>query len=277
MNRLLLTSMALAAVWPGLAAAQSQVIDSARMFSPEAVRSAESAFKTFHERTNAEIVVETVSTIGKVSAGADKLPGFEQDKILANATETRASAKGVAGIYILICRDPAKSRYVSSRNMIDRRDAKAVHDAMLAGLKEGRPDEGLRAAVKALESVQTPKAQTGNLRQKAAAPGANEGGGTASMLWTLLFIAIGVWVVMALIRAMSGGGAGGGGFFQSMLGGLFGAAAGMWLYNSLSNSGAFGGGTGDSGYDSGGGDFGDTGSGGGDWGGGGDFGGSGDF
>jgi len=30
-----------------------------------------------------------------------------------------------------------------------------------------------------------------------------------------------------------GSGYGGGGFFSSLLGGLFGAAAGMWLYNNL--------------------------------------------
>ena len=52
------------------------------------------------------------------------------------------------------------------------------------------------------------------------------------------------WVVVAIFRAMSRGGnpgggvpapgMGGGGFFSSLLGGMFGAAAGMWLYDQFS-------------------------------------------
>jgi uncharacterized protein len=73
-----------------------------------------------------------------------------------------------------------------------------------------------------------------------------------------------VWMVVGLMRGGSAGPsmapAGGGGFFSSLLGGMFGAAAGMWMYNSFfgSNS-AFGSssGWGDSsgGDESGAGDF----------------------
>ena len=84
---------------------------------------------------------------------------------------------------------------------------------------------------------------------------------------------------------------GGGGFLSSLVGGMFGAAAGMWMYDQFfSNHGSnsaygsdrndvSGGDSGftgqDSDYNSSGGDFGgsDSGSSGGDWGGGGDSGG----
>ncbi|MFQ3650773.1 MAG: hypothetical protein SNJ75_10600, partial [Gemmataceae bacterium] len=118
-----------------------------------------------------------------------------------------------------------------------------------------------------------------------------------------LMVLMGLWLVVGLIRAFSGVGGqagaaqpgGGGGFLSSLLGGLVGAAAGMYLYNSFFGSGTssvFGssptgdpnagadnspqadGGGGDWGGDAGGGDWGGD-AGGGDWGG--DAGGGGDW
>lgn len=99
-----------------------------------------------------------------------------------------------------------------------------------------------------------------------------------------------LWLVRALVRAFTnpgvggfggpgGFGGGGGGFMTGLLGGLFGAAAGMWLYDSFFSGGsaqaqtpdAAGGAATDQDYTAGGGDFG-TDYGGGDFGGG-DFGG----
>ena len=58
-----------------------------------------------------------------------------------------------------------------------------------------------------------------------------------------LCVLLGVWLVIGIIRAFTGGGGGGGGygggggggggFGSSLMGGLFGAMAGMWLYNSM--------------------------------------------
>src|SRR5688500_2407706 len=143
MNRLLLSSMVLAASWPAWASAQSQVIDKANMFSAEAIRAAEASFKTFHDRTKAEIVVETIPSIGDVKAGAEKLPAGEQDKILAKAAETRAESKGVRGLYVLICKEPGKLKFASSRNAIDPKDARAVANAMLESLKKNDRDGAL--------------------------------------------------------------------------------------------------------------------------------------
>ncbi|MBL8867346.1 MAG: hypothetical protein KF873_08015 [Gemmataceae bacterium] len=138
------------------------------------------------------------------------------------------------------------------------------------------------------------------------------GGGIGGYICMILMVVLGAWLVIGLIRAFTGGGGGGGpgggygggggGFFTSLMGGMFGAMAGMWMYNNLfgghdyhndamagDNYGNESGDTGDGNYDdgaaatdgdwgdSGGGDWGDSG-GGGDWGGGGgDFGGGGDW
>ncbi len=132
-----------------------------------------------------------------------------------------------------------------------------------------------------------------------------KGSGIGGYICMILMVVLGIWLVIGLIRMFTGGGGGGGygggggggggGFFGNMMGGMFGAMAGMWMYNNL-----FGGGfqndamagdsyntdtgdTGDGNFDDGasggdgdwgdGGGGGDWGGGGGDWGGGGDFGG----
>jgi uncharacterized protein len=155
------------------------------------------------------------------------------------------------------------------------------------------------------------------------------GGGFPMSGWicTLLLVVAGVWLVIGLFRAITGagrpaygpgpggmapggpgygpgpgygyggGGGGGGGFMSSLFGGMFGAAAGNWMYDRWfrgDSGGGFGGGGGafggspsygatpdpssgqDTDYSGTGGDFGGGGGGGGDYGGGGgDFGGGG--
>jgi uncharacterized protein len=74
-------------------------------------------------------------------------------------------------------------------------------------------------------------------------------GSSWSWLVPLVVVGLGAWLVIGLIRAvfrgggspggmapgMGGGygygGSGGGGFLSSLMGGLFGAAAGMWMYD----------------------------------------------
>jgi uncharacterized protein len=156
--------------------------------------------------------------------------------------------------------------------------------------------------------------KTGEVRNNAA----GGGGGRSSLSWVLIIGGglLVMWLVIGLIRALTGGGGGGGGgghggggggggFGSSLMGGMFGAMAGMYLYNSMfgggmssaaASDGDYGGGdTGGGGADdgnfdngaeggAGGGDWGDSGGdgaggdwGGGDGGGGGDFGGGGDW
>jgi len=144
----------------------------------------------------------------------------------------------------------------------------------------------------------------------ATPPPAKPAGAESSMLrWIVIAVGVfgGVWLLMAVMRAMSGGSGGGGagsmggagvggggGFMTSLLGGLFGAAVGNWMYDSFFRGSGGGWGASDAygadpstGNESAGEDFGDDtpggdfdGSGGGDFGGGdsggGDFGG-GDF
>jgi hypothetical protein len=168
-------------------------------------------------------------------------------------------------------------------------------------------DEGFVSAMEYTAS-NLPKdfGTTGGGHGKTAAsdekPARNPGMGIGGWVCLGISILLGIWLITALVRAFSGGGGGGygggggmggGGFFPSLLGGLFGAAAGMYMYDhffgghsSSATAGDAGAGAGgDAVTDTGnfnednysGGDFGGDAGGGGDFGGGGgDFGG-GDF
>ena len=201
-----------------------------------------------------------------------------------------------------------------------RESAKADHKDKPAEQLAIR-DKALFSAVEYLEKnlpgteadLKTPTAGTRQATKQVedhrGAPAKQGGMGLGGWVCLGISVLLGIWLITALVRAFSGGGGGGpgggggggfggGGFFPSLMGGLFGAAAGMWMYDHFfggHSSSAMAGdaGAGAGGYDGGGGnavddagagnwdngasaggDY-DTG-GGGDWGGGGDVGG-GDF
>jgi uncharacterized protein len=267
----MLTSLMLAASWPAWAHAESQIIDQAKMFSPSAIQSAERAFKEFQTRTKVEIVVETIPNLQAIDPKiTGRLGPTEADRALGKICEQRAADKGIRGLYILICRDPEKLKYKSSRNSINPQDTRMVVDAVMSSLKNREFDQALSSAAGVLERVQP----VGGAAPRPRA--AQQDSMSLSPLWTILLIGLGIWLVVGLMRAMSGAG-GGGGFFPSLLGGLFGGMAGMWMYDSFFRGGGSSGGDGYDGGASGGGDWGGGDSGGGDWGGGGDYGASGDF
>lgn len=144
---------------------------------------------------------------------------------------------------------------------------------LLTHFRQKDYDDGLNAAVKDVRSVLlangtanrtiTPAPANHN---RPAAPGgrpAVAGGSGLRWLGIGLAVLLGVWFVSAVLRAFSGNqprpagagfggpgpmgspygggyggyggyGTGGGGFFSSLMGGLFGAAAGNWLYDQFS-------------------------------------------
>lgn len=248
--------------------------------------------------------------------------------------EDAAKGDRAKGVYVLICRSPGYVEVIADKTTRDRgfsnenerklrdiflgafKDAKAAKDAGKTDEEQVRiRDEALLGAVGYITtdlkdtSVVVPTTGGGRTTNNS-----NTGGrSTMSWIWIGLGVLLVVWLVVGIIRmftspmgyyAGGGGGGyyggGGGGFFSGLVGGMFGAMAGMWMYNNMfgghsyandayandygsngaegtaAGDGDFGGDTGaGGGYDDGGsgGDYG----GGGDFGGGGDYGGGGDF
>jgi hypothetical protein len=301
------------------------VEDSANLFSRDAIRQAKEEFATLKSTHERQVTIQTLASLP--AADAEALKKIESnDKAAMNRfwsdfTKKEARADRAKGVFILVCRSPGHVHVIADKPMRDQgfTDSKEsnirqiLFEGFAAAAKEKDAavaqsirDKGLMAAVNELRYdvpvTTNPTSTTKN--------GAKDAPSAEHINWTKwicigISVLLGLWLVIGLIRAFSGGGGGGGGgygggggggggFFTGLLGGMFGAMAGMWLYNNMFGGGtssAFGGdsgstgdagsgtesGTGDfSGDDGSGGDF-DGGSGGdaggGDWGGGGDAGG----
>lgn len=316
-----------------------EVKDDAGLFTAAAVKRANEIIADVSRRFKKDIVIETYKEVPADKLGQRKSLG--DDRFFPKWAEDRFAALRTDGVYVLICENP-KKLLVSVGKKTQERDFKPadrnrLRDTFVAGLKSGKRDDALVNGVQFI--ADTIQSNHRGAEERASArrtttttmPAANhnDGGGFnwgGILCWGLLIVG-GIWLVFGLIRAFTGGmggmgggpgyggygGYGGGGFFSSLMGGLFGAAAGMWMYNNFfgghgtgfgstaygSDAGAGGvsgsdegqvgsttsddwgdSGGGDTGGDWGGGDAGggDWGGGGGDWGGGGgDFGGGGDW
>jgi hypothetical protein len=300
------------------------------MFGKEAIHAANDEIVVIKSTYHKDVLIET------------QQKGPEGDKkAFRKWAEERAAEFRVEGVYIVITSEPKRfqvevGKQTLKSGVLTIDDETELVDILTKNLKDHHPDEALRKSVayihSALKHNAAPKAQApAPAPIVAQVPAQGDGHGlTQAGFWggiggILCLVAVGLlvfWVIFGLIRAMSGGGGGygpgyggggygygggGGGFMSSMIGGMFGAAAGMWMYNNMFgghsgyNSGNYGGGgvggapgAGDAGaspeptdvgagYSGAGGDYGDDdkgggkdGGGGGDWGGGGDDKGGGD-
>ncbi len=300
-------------------AAGSGILDNAGFFSEQAKSDASKVVAELERTLHQDIAIETFKEIP-----ADLKTGVNvQDKVaLHHVFEQWASRqfkqKGVNGVYILLVKDPAHLQTNVGNNTqrvaFTLKDRDALVSMMTAKLHAHQNDEALRDGVNfifaTMKSHAPSRTHTGTAPVPMASRPAQSSGGGMGWLIPAIIIGLVAWVVIGIVRAITGrasGGSpmmgqtgGGGGFLSSLVGGMFGAAAGMWMYDQFfSNHGSSAYGSdrndmnsGDSGFSGqdtdssgSGGDFGsdsDSGSSGGsDWGGGdsggGDSGGGGDF
>jgi hypothetical protein len=296
-----------------------------KLFSDDGIKRAESAMHSTQFEGGMMMTVDTYPEIP-----ADKKAGYKEEnkaRFFNEWAKQRAGDDKAKGVYVLICRSPGYVEVIASNTTRDRgfssEDKNVVRDTFINAFKDatkakkdGKPDAEIvkirdDALVSAVSFVANDLQDT---HAPSVASTKSDQDKTARSVggWICLGLCIllGVWLVIGIIRALTappggygggGYGGGGGGFGSSLLGGLFGAMAGMWLYNSMfgghhdmggsdayagDGGGDMGGGddgdfSGDSGsggsYDDGGGDWGGDTGGGGDFGGGGDWGGGGDF
>ena len=291
--------------------------DDAQLFTPEG---ATVARKLFESATFSQPTHLTIFTVKQIPSEKEtefqrvaKNPA-ERARFFEEWARSLAKSERETGIFVLMFDDGTKyiTQAIADQKMSRDRGfqtaqlnelIKILNEGSQAALKQPvaiaqqRRDESLEKAVRfvidRLKSSQGGGGSTAAGKPELPA-GIDQAAAQASpwLSWLCLglVVLLGVWMVIGLIRMITGGmgGMGGGGFFSSLLGGLFGAAAGMYLYDQFFGSGASSAsaaqGSGDTtGTDAGAGDW-DRGSagggydaGGGDWGGGdlggGDFGG----
>ncbi|MBI3407361.1 MAG: TPM domain-containing protein [Planctomycetes bacterium] len=301
-----------------------RVQDDAAMFSATAKEQANAEITRIKTTFKKDLTIETLPQGPKRPANVAENDDAARKKFFDQWAVERFKNEQINGVYVVIVEKPEIVRVVVGDKTRDlglftTSDRDQLRQKIIEKMKTGDKDGALLAATKFVQEAMSRNRGTdgkasSNANTSTSAPAhAPRADSTPWLTYLLIGIAVLVvlWLIIAVFRALSGGGrpgyaggpggggggyggGGGGGFFTSMLGGLFGAAAGMWMYNNLfggHSSSAFGAGpTGDQGnatseptdvgggasvsggdYDAGGdAGGGDAGGGGGDWGGGGD-------
>ena len=129
-------------------------------------------------------------------------------------------------------------------------DAFREHDKKSEADAKAR-DVGLQHAVEyVVAELKNTSVDTSTTAPQAAhgAPAAGGGSKIGGYICMGVLVLAGMWLFIGLIRAFTGGGGGGyggggyggggGGFFSSMIGGMFGAAAGMYMYDQFFGGGS---------------------------------------
>ncbi len=297
------------------ARAAGGIQDDGAFFSEFAKVNATGTINNVATRLHKDITVQTFAAVPEDMKSTVLLADKDAtNRGFSQWAEQLARSKKVNGVFIMLVKQPAHLQVVvgtdTQRQAFTLADRATLVQRMLGELKQKKNDDALIDAVNFISTTMSAHRSSGAAPITSRAH-ATQQSGTSWM--SIIVIAVLVWLgfnlVRGLLRAMSGGGGGaaggvggmgqpsygGGGFLQNMMGSMFGAAAGMWMYDhflgSNSSAASFGpehtdtqnpdggfSGT-DTDYSSSGGSFSDDSGGGfgGGFGGGGDSGGGGDF
>lgn len=234
--------------------------DNASLFSEAAREAARAKLSRLSSAVDRQVHIETYRELPE--AQAKLLAEAKGDKAKEEAfwhEWTMSHVKGERGLVVLINWEPGKV-VVKADNAttgggftntaasdLRERLSKALGQAKKStneGERKKLLDEALAGGVSFIATTLPLERNRGAAHRPAL--GGNEGDhGILGYVCLGLVGLMVVWMVVGMIRGSSASPsmapAGGGGFFSSLLGGMFGAAAGMWMYNSFFGSGsAFG-------------------------------------
>lgn len=296
----------------GALSAAGGIQDDGAFFSEFAKTNASGTIQEVATKLRKDIAVQTFAAVPEdMKATVLQASKSATNRGFSQWAEQLARSKGVNGVFILLVKQPAHLQVVvgndTQRQAFTLLDREKLVQIMIQQLRDKKSDDALIDGVNFISTTMHSHRSGGAVQAASKSHAAQQGGSSwLSTILIVMVIFVGFNLIRSLFRAMSGGGSsaggvgqpyggGGGGFFQNMMGSMFGAAAGMWMYDQFfgshsaaanlgdhhtdmnSNDGGGFSGT-DTDYSSSGGSFGDDsgGFGGGDSGGG-DFGGGGDF
>jgi TPM domain len=248
----------------GPAQAARKVDDQGKFFKQESIDKANAAIAKLKSEHHKDLIVATIDSVpGLTSGSPTEDANFAMDKLAAS----KFDRENVDGVLILISKHPSKYRVrvgkVTVKKVFTAADEEKLEKVLKESLKAGDLDGALLNSVNYVcerIAINDPRPATTETN-KAAAPPAGQAHNPQDVNWVLWIVVIIVgllvfWIIIGIIRAITtprmgpgygggpggggyggggygGGGGGGGGFFSSLLGGMFGAAAGMWMYNSF--------------------------------------------
>ena len=225
------------------------IIDGGGFFSDAAKAEANRQLLELGTRFKKEVVIETFKAIpAEVSQGVNLQDRAAVNRMFEAWTLQQARQQRVNGIYILLSKEPAHLQVIigneTQRTLFTTKDRAVLLEVMLGKLRAKSPDDALLQGVSVIASAMKSHGLD-RASSRAQNPPAVEKEEPSPWGWVLAAVVgfLVAWLVVGLVRSMfSGGGAGatpgaGGGFMTSLLGGMFGAAAGMWLYDQFSGHG----------------------------------------
>ncbi|MBI1917487.1 MAG: TPM domain-containing protein [Planctomycetes bacterium] len=131
----------------GPANAAFEVKDEGKFFSADAAGKANQRIKEIKEQTGNDLLIETFAEIP-----ADRKKDYKperKDEFFARWARENARQRKVAGVYVLVCRDPAHLQIdrVTAGRAFPPADRGKLRDLLIARFKEKKFDEGLAEAV----------------------------------------------------------------------------------------------------------------------------------
>jgi uncharacterized protein len=236
----------------GAHAAVGGIQDDGGFFSAYAKANATGTIHEVANRLHKDILVQTYAEVPQAMKDNVLQPGKSaSSQAFAQWAEQIARTQQVNGVLILLVKQPARLQVVvgseTARQAFTLTDRERLVQIMLEKLRARKNDEALTDGVNFIASTMTSHRGGAPIpaspRTEVAQPGAPSWLPTIGIL---LLIVLGFNLIRGLFRAMSGGGApaggigqpygyggGGGGFFQNVLSSMFGAAAGVWMYDQF--------------------------------------------
>jgi hypothetical protein len=247
------------------------VEDNGKVFTSEGIAKAEAAMSetTFLSKTHFNVV-----TYGKIPEAKrdayEKAKGTptEKSKFFHDWAEQSAKAHKSRGVFVLISMEGAHIRAIDDRTTdvkrdFDSKDLKAVQEKFTEGFKLAFKEtdaakkkplhdaallEATNYVIDQLKNTTGNTTTNRNTTTGAANVKEKEGSNIMSYVCIGIVALLGVWLVIGIVRALTGGGGGGqyaggggygggygggGGFMSGIMGGLLGAVAGNYLYNNF--------------------------------------------
>jgi uncharacterized membrane protein YgcG len=130
-------------------AAAPEVKDEAKFFSADAVTKANTALKEIKEQTARDLLIETFSEIPE-GRKKDYSPE-KKDEFFSKWATDNARERKVVGVYVLICKDPARVQVEVGKATAQRAfppaDRTKLRDLVITNFRAKKFDEGLAEAV----------------------------------------------------------------------------------------------------------------------------------
>ena len=234
--------------------------DSAGFFSESAKTEAARKISAIEQQYKKDFVIETFKEIPEeIKQGVDVTDKAALGRLFEQWTVKLAKQHKVNGVYVLLSKEPAHIQIVVGNETQSKAftlmDRDNLTSLMLSQLRKKQYDgallDGVNFVSNAMASHVTPSNRANNVSSSTAAAPTKGAQSEPANPWGWIVIAVigigAIWLIMGIVRAVMGGrgatagsgmspGYGGGGVFGSLLGGMFGAAAGMWLYDQFSGS-----------------------------------------